>query len=253
MFRRIQRLLSTRALAVVVLAGFVALPVRAGDSIELWAAASLADVLGEIAATWSRTSGIEVRGNYAATSLLARQLAEGGEADIFVSADREWMDYLIERRRVAGQPVDLAGNRLVVIAPPASVASPALAAELPAALDPEHVPAGRYARAAFESLGVWTALADRILPLENVRAVVRVVAGGDAPLGVVYATDVQAGAGLRTLFTLPEDSHPPIVYVAARLQGDDNPAAVELLDHLRGAAAAAVFKRWGFSGVAVPD
>lgn len=246
----------------MVLAGFVALPVRAGDSIELWAAASLADVLGEIAATWSRTSGIEVRGNYAASSLLARQLAEGGEADIFVSADREWMEYLIEHQRVAGQPVDLAGNRLVVIAAPASVASPATAADLPAALgaegrlalaDPEHVPAGRYARAAFESLSVWTALADRILPLENVRAVVRVVAGGDAPLGVVYATDVQAGAGLRTLFTLPEDSHPPIVYVAARLQGDDNPAAVELLDYLRGAGAAAVFKRWGFSGVAVPD
>ena len=224
---------------------------------DVWAAASLADVLDAAIERWEDAGGERVRANYAASSLLARQIAGGARADVFLSADGEWMEWLVERGRVAGEPRPLAGNRLVLIAPGAAAVVPASLGELPQALageqrlavaDTEHVPAGRYARAALEHLGLWPQLAARLAPFENVRATLQAVASGSLPLGIVYATDARAERAVRVVDTFPADSHPPVVYWVARLAGEANPAADAFLDWLmHGDVVARLLEEQGFS------
>jgi molybdate transport system substrate-binding protein len=203
---------------------------------KLWAAASLADVLDAAIADWHASGGGPVQANYAATSLLARQIAQGAQADVFMSADADWMDWLAERGHLQGPSLPWAANRLVLIAASDAPTIFTALTDLPNVLgttarlaiaDPDHVPAGRYARAALEHLGLWDALGPRLTPFENVRATLRAVAGGSLPLGIVYATDARIEAAVRTVAVFPAASHPPIVYRAARLRGDANPAADE--------------------------
>ncbi|HAZ61090.1 MAG TPA: molybdate ABC transporter substrate-binding protein [Gammaproteobacteria bacterium] len=230
-------------------------PARA--EIEVWAAASLADVLDEAIAVWEAEGGEQVRANYAATSLLARQIAEGAKAEVFLSADGEWMRWLVDRGRVAGEPHAWAGNTLVLITPAAAPVTLATLNDLPQALgegqrlavaDPSHVPAGRYAQAALESLGLWPALQNRLAPLENVRATLQVVAAGDLPLGIVYETDALAEPRVRQVASFPADSHPPIVYWVARVQGAEDAAAAAFLAFLLDRARMRpLFERFGFA------
>lgn len=236
-------------------------PTAADDAapITVFAAASLKESLDEAAAAYTQARGQSVRVSYAASSALARQIEQGAPADVFLSADLDWMDYLQQRKLIdAGSRRNLLGNRLVLIAAKTSAARPVslkpgvdlrpLLGEGRIALAlTNSVPAGKYARAAFTSLGVWTALQPRVAEAENVRAALMLVARGEAPLGVVYASDARAEPKVRVLATFPADSHPPIVYPLARVAGSRHPRAAAFAQWLKSPAAAAIFRRHGFA------
>jgi molybdate transport system substrate-binding protein len=222
----------------------------------VFAAASLTNVLEELSADWTRRSGVPVKLSFAASSALARQIEAGGRADVFVSADQEWMSYLAERQLVDRESRrDLVGNSLVLIAPADSNVRVTLkpGVDLAAALgggrlatgDPATVPVGRYARAAFESLGVWAQLKVRLVPADNVRGALNFVARGEVPLGVVYATDARAETAVRVVATFPAGSHPPITYPAAKTT-TGRPEAIGYLTYLSGTAAGPTWKKYGF-------
>lgn len=228
---------------------------RAGTTI--YAAASLKECLDELTRQFEKQSGTKVLVSYAATSALARQIERGAPADIFISADLEWMNYLEQRKLVrAGTRTNLLSNRLVLIAPAASKAGLTIAPKfaLAAALgsgrlaiaDPASVPAGKYAKTALESLGVWGEVASRLAPGENVRAALALVARGETPLGIVYRTDAVAERKVRVIGEFPAYLHPPIVYPAAVLTDSRSPSAEALLHFLRTADARATWRKFGF-------
>jgi len=251
------------ATVFVVLAGLAPpAPVQAADAerpLVVFAAASLKTALDDIATQWQRETGQPVRVSYAGTSALAHQIEQGAPADVFISADRDWMDYLSQRRWVR-DPMALLGNRLVLVAPRDSRVSLTLkrGAALAAALgdgrlavaNVQSVPAGRYARAALESLGLWPEVADRLVQSTDVRAGLRLVARGEAPLGIVYATDARAEALVRVVDVFPESSHPPIVYMVATVSDSMNPRTGDFVAFLSAGPARAVFGREGFTAPA---
>jgi len=224
----------------------------------VFAAASLTSALDEAAALWGQSTGGRARLSYAASSALARQIEAGAPADLFVSADVEWMDYLAERKLILpATRRDLLGNRLVLVARkdnplalelrPGLDLKPALGGGRLAMAGIAAVPAGRYGRAALESLGAWAGVAGQVAQAENVRAALALVARGEAPLGIVYATDAVAEPGVRVVAAFPSSSHPPIVYPVAIVAGRDQPPARAFLAFLGGAQALEIFRRWGFT------
>lgn len=257
-----RRLAGPAALAVALLlvAPFGARGAAQAPSsgVLLFAAASLQTAIDELTPAIARATGVTVKTSYAASSALARQIEAGAPADVFISADEEWMDYLSARQLVRHESrVDLLGNRLVLIAPATAPRSSlkiapgfALAAALGngrmAVADPASVPAGKYARAALMSLGVWDSVATRLAPAENVRAALLLVSRGETPLGIVYATDAAADRGVVVVDTFAESTHPPIVYPAA-LTRTASADAGRVLAFLRGGVASSVFVRQGFA------
>jgi molybdate transport system substrate-binding protein len=227
--------------------------------VVVFAAASLKSVLDEIRTQWQRDpSGALAVISYAGSSALARQIEQGGPADLFLSADLEWMDYLEERNLIRKDTRrNLVGNRLVLVAPRDSdlkleIASgfpllEALGAEGRLAVAAAEVPAGKYARAALESLGVLASIESRLAWAENVRAALTLVARGETPLGIVYATDAGAEPAVRVVGTFPEGSHPAIVYAAALTQASTSADAKALLAFFSSAAARASFEKQGFT------
>lgn len=251
-----------RSLVAIVLAGLVSLlPLSASaqgnDRIVVFAAASLTDALQEIGTAYGRERGKRVVFSFAASMTLARQIELSAGPDLFIAADDESMDYLEQRNRIA-KPTrqDLLGNRLVLIAPANSNTTLAIAPRMKIAetlrggrlamANVESVPAGRYGRAALMALGAWTEVADRLAQGEDVRTALAYVARGEAPLGIVYATDARVEPRVRVVATFPEDTHPPIVYPAA-LTPEASPDAAQFLAYLRGPQARAVFERAGFT------
>lgn len=228
--------------------------------LTVFAAASLKESLDAVVAAYQRRSGQPVQVSYAASSALARQIEQRAPADVFMSADSDWMDWLQARDLVdRASREDLLGNELVLVAPADSKATP-LNLEPGTDLRPllgrdgrlalaltASVPAGKYARAAFESMGTWDALQPRVAEAENVRAALLQVARGEAPLGVVYASDAKAEPKVKVLATFPHDSHPAIVYPVARILTSTHPAALEFLDWLHSPEASAIFREHGFS------
>jgi molybdate transport system substrate-binding protein len=222
----------------------------------VFAAASLTNVLGELAPAWEKRSGVTVKLSFAASSMLARQIEAGSNADVFISADQEWMDYLQARHLIAqASRVDIVRNRLVLIAPadskivleirPGFDLAGALAGGRLSAGDPDTVPAGRYARSALMSLGVWDQVADRLVRADNVRSAMNFVSRGEASLGIVYATDAQIDHKVRVVATFPDNTHAPITYPAAATVKAGQKAA-DFLAFLRGNEAAALWKKYGF-------
>ncbi len=245
------------ALAVL----FLPLPGRAAGGSAgplVYAAASLTEVLEQVGADYARERGGAVRFSFASTATLARQIEAGARADLFVSADQEWMDYLDRRGLVQrASRIDLLGNRLVIVAPTDSTVTLAIGRGMPiraalgdrgrlALADPASVPAGKYAKAALSSLGAWPEVEGRVVAAENVRMALLFVARGEAPLGVVYATDARAEPKVRVVGEFPADAHPPIVYPAA-LARDARATAAAFLQYLTGPAARARFEAAGFS------
>jgi molybdate transport system substrate-binding protein len=231
-------------------------PQPAGD-VLVFAAASLQTALDDLAEPARAATGVRLRVSYAASSALARQIENGAPADLYISADLDWMEYLAVRGLVRAETrANLLGNRLVLIAPRESAVALTLApgVRLAAALgrdrlamaDPAAVPAGKYARAALTSLGAWDAVASRITAGENVRAALLLVARGEAPLGIVYRTDALADPRVRVVDTYPESSHPPITYPAA-LTRQARPAAGKVLAFLESDRARVVFEQQGFT------
>lgn len=237
------------------------------QTITIFAAASLKNALDEIAARYEAETGVKVTASLAGSSMLARQIQYGAPADVFISANQAWMD-LLERDGVIAAETrrDLLSNRLALIAPAAAVADDARAGrEDPQALARDvdllgllgdgrialalvdAVPAGIYAKAALVSLGAWPEIAPRAAQTDNVRAALALVAAGEAPLGIVYASDVVAEGGVRSLGVFPEDWHPPIRYPVAAVSARKTPVILDFLAFLRSPLARAAFERQGFS------
>jgi len=224
----------------------------------VFAAASLQDALDEAAGLFERQGGAHPKISYAASSALAKQIESGAPADLFISADLDWMDYLEHRHLIRpATRKNLFGNRLVLVAPADSTLKvdikPGL--DLAALLkggrlamaDPDSVPAGKYGKAALEKLGVWSSLRSAVAPAENVRAALLFVSRREAPLGIVYATDAAADPRVRIVGVFPEDTHPPIVYPAALTANSNNPNAARLLEFLGSTEAKSAFEKQGFT------
>lgn len=235
-----------------------ALPVHAADApVLVFAASSLTDVLNEIGAAYTRETGREVKLSYAASSVLAKQIEAGARADIFFSADTDWMDYVGARNLIdTATRRDLLGNRLVLVAPQDSKIEVKIAPNFPLAKalgrgrlstgDPDSVPVGKYARGALTSLGVWNDVADRLIRAENVRSALSFVARGEAPLGIVYETDARVDKGVRVVDVFPQTTHLPIIYPVAAT-ATAHAAATPFLKYLQSDGARASFKKFGFA------
>jgi molybdate transport system substrate-binding protein len=225
--------------------------------VTVFAAASLKDALDELAAQKPGRPGGKITISYAASSALAQQIGRGAPADIFISADLDWMDHLEKLGLVKkGTRVNLLSNRLVLVAPADSKSSFTIGPKFPLAsllgdrrlamADPDYVPAGKYGRAALEKLGVWQEVSGRVARAENVRAALAFVARGEAPYGIVYRTDALAERNVRVIGEFAASLHPPIIYPAAIVAGSRSVDAGGFLAYLRSPAAGAVWGRHGF-------
>ncbi|WP_050783360.1 molybdate ABC transporter substrate-binding protein [Methylobacterium nodulans] len=232
---------------------------RAAETTTVFAAASLKNALDDAGKAFTAKTGITVRASYAASSVLARQIEQGAPADLFGSADLEWMDYLAARRLIRSESrVNLLGNRLVVIAPKdAATREIAFTADgFAKVLGPDgrlatgevsSVPIGKYAKAAFEKLGLWSALGPRLAQADNVRAALALVSRGEAPLGVVYESDAKSDPAVKVIGVFPADSHPPVVYPFAVTMDAKGQGAARFLEFLRSAEGKPFFEAQGFS------
>jgi molybdate transport system substrate-binding protein len=242
--------------ALVLVAGGRSATAQSGN-VTVFAAASLKNALDAIAADWRKETGKKVTISYAASPTLAKQIESGAPADLFISADLDWMDYLQQRNLIDPKSRrDLLGNKLVLIAPKDSAVQPTIAPGFPLArllgggrlamADPGSVPAGKYGKAALTKLGVWQDVAGRVAAAENVRAALLLVARGEAPLGIVYQTDAAVEPGVKIVEAFPAETHPAITYPMA-LTLSARAGAAEFAAHLRRAAAATQFEAQGFT------
>ncbi len=231
---------------------------RAGEPVTLFAAASTVEAVGAVARAYEAGGGGKVRTVFAASSTLARQIAQGAPADLYLSANAAWMDELEGRGAIeAGTRVDLLGNALVLIAPkrdpleleiaPGFPLAEALGERRLAMGDPAHVPAGIYAKAALENLEVWPEVARRVAYLGDVRGTLAMVDRGEAAAGIVYASDARSAARVQVAGAFPADSHPAIVYPLAVVAGRGKPAVVAFYNFLRGTEARTLFEAQGFT------
>ncbi|WP_425487112.1 molybdate ABC transporter substrate-binding protein [Microvirga arsenatis] len=253
------------ALARVLLIGLawasLALPGGASAQardVVVFAAASLKNALDDAAAVWMRDTGRRVVASYAASNALAKQIEAGAPADIFFSADPDWMDYAASKGLIRPESrISLLGNSLVLIAPKESAMQVELKPgfDLAALLGSQRlamghvnaVPAGKYGKAALEHLGAWAGVRDKVAQTENVRAALLLVSRGEAPLGVVYKTDAISDPNVAIVATFPEGSHPPIVYPVALTKDSAHPDAAALLAFLRSDKARPFFEKQGFT------
>jgi molybdate transport system substrate-binding protein len=257
-----RRALARHAAARLALLGALAASPgkAAATEIRVFAAASLTNALQEVADAWAARGSAPVRFSFAASSTLARQIEQGAQAAIFASADEAWMDYLAQRNLIVPETRrSLLGNSLVLVAPARSAQGPVTIApglDLAALLgprgriavaDPAHVPAGRYAQEALTRLGLWPVAERRLARADTVLAALLFVERGDAPLGIVYATDAAASAGVRVIGTFPAESHGAITYPFALTWAGDTAEARAFLEFLASAEAGVIWQRFGFT------
>ncbi|MBK8009530.1 MAG: molybdate ABC transporter substrate-binding protein [Rhizobiales bacterium] len=238
-------------------------PLKAQEQpIVVFAAASMKNALDEVAAEWIKTNKLDVKISYAASSALAKQLENGAPADIFVSADLRWMDHVEGKKLVrAGTRQSLLGNTLVLIARKDGKFKDVkigqnfdlagmLGNDRLAVGQVDSVPAGRYAKAALEKLGIYKSVEPKLAQAENVRVALAYVARGEAPLGIVYGTDAASEPQVMVAGTFPDGSYPPIVYPVALMESSKNPNATKFLKSLSTPSAQAIFRKHGFSVLA---
>ncbi len=250
----------TKVAVAVAVAGFTAIasPAIADDAITVFAAASLKNALDAANAEWTKESAKQTTVSYAASSALAKQVESGAPADLFISADLAWMDYVAEKKLIKDDTrSNWLGNRIVLVAPK-DAAKPV---EIKEGFDlaglvgdgklamgaVDSVPAGKYGKAALEKLGVWASVEGKFAGAESVRAALALVSRGEAPYGIVYQTDAAADAGVAIVGTFPEESHPPIIYPVAILSESKNADAAAYLEFLKSDKAAAFFTAQGFT------
>jgi molybdate transport system substrate-binding protein len=251
-----------RAIVAPLLIGLlVASPLAIGADVTVFAAASLKEAMDEQARNFDATSGNKTIVSYGASNALAKQIEAGAPADLFISADLDWMDYLDQRRLLAPKTrSNLLRNTLVLVAPASSTATlkigpsfglaAALGNDKLAMANPDSVPAGKYGKSALEKLGAWATVEKQVARADTVRAALALVSRGEAPFGIVYRTDAMADKGVRIVDTFPADTHPPIVYPIAIIATSKSSAAKPLLDYLRSEAARAAWEKYGFGLVA---
>ena len=250
-----------RAVSAAALALSLAVPLQAvaAKDVIVFAAASLKNALDDAIAAYGKAGGSGVVASYAASSALAKQIESGANADIFISADLDWMNYL-EKHGLIDRNTrrNFLGNAIVLVAPTSARAGKVdikpgfdlkglLADGRLAMADPGSVPAGRYGKAALEKLGVWDGVKDRVAGAENVRGALLFVARGETPFGIVYATDAAAEKNVAIVGTFPADSHPPIIYPIALTAASTNDAAKRFLAFLLSPAARPAFEKQGFT------
>ena len=232
--------------------------VAQSHDVLVFAAASLKDAMDDITAQYQRETGKHVRVSLAASSTLAKQIENGAPADIFISADLDWMDYLATRNLIqANTRKNLLGNKLVLIAPQDGPAQVKIESGFPLArmlaggklsmADIASVPCGKYGKAALEKLGVWPSVVGQVVQAENVRAALALVARKEAPLGIVYQTDAAAEPKVKVVGNFPENTHPPIIYPIALTAGSTSPDAAAFLAYLESAKSRPLFEKQGFT------
>jgi molybdate transport system substrate-binding protein len=252
--------------AIAATIAFAAAPLKAvaqDQTITVFAAASMKNALDDVDAAFTKKSGIKTVVSYAASSALMKQIEQGAPADVFVSADLQWMDYGAQKKLIKNETrVNLLGNRLVLIAakdskidnvtigPGFDLAKLAGDGRI-ATGDVRAVPVGIYAKAALDKLGVWVSVEQKMAMADNVRAALVLVARGEAPLGIVYETDAKVEPGVNIVGVFPEDSHPPIIYPVAAIAGAKSDAA-PYLPFLRSQAAKSIFESYGFTFLIKP-
>jgi molybdate transport system substrate-binding protein len=245
--------------ALVLAASLPHTPARAqGGDLVVFAAASLKNALDDINAQWKKDTGKEAKISYAASSALAKQIENGAPAQMFISADIPWMDYVEKKNLVkADTRSNLLGNRIVLIAP----ADKANAIDIKPGFDlakivgdgrlamanVDAVPAGKYGKAALEKLGAWDSVSAKVAQADNVRAALLLVSRGEAPAGIVYQTDAAADPKVKIVGTFPENTHPPIIYPIALTASATSPDAAAFLAYIRSARAKPLFEAQGFS------
>jgi molybdate transport system substrate-binding protein len=246
------------AVSFVLTSGTMPSPARAdGPDLLVFAAASLKDALDDVNALYERDKHQNATTSYAASPALAKQIEAGAPADVFISADLDWMDYLAAKNQIKpATRANLLGNKLVLVAPASSTVSLTIAPDFPLAkalgdghlamADTSAVPAGKYGKAALEKLGVWASVSGKVAGAENVRSALLLVDRGEAPLGIVYQTDATADKNVRIVAAFPADSHPPIIYPIAVTAGSKNPGAETYVAFLKSAAARPAFEKQGF-------
>jgi molybdate transport system substrate-binding protein len=249
---------------IVIFAAAVALGLSTGPAaaqsreVLVFAAASVKNALDDIDAQYQRETGKHVSASLAASSTLAQQIENGAPADIFISADLDWMDYLAKHNLIKpGTRKNLLGNELVLIAPQDTTAQVKIEPGFPlgkllaggklAMADTSAVPAGKYGKAALEKLGVWSSVESQVAQAENVRAALELVARKEAPFGIVYQTDAAVEPNVRIVAVFPEDTHPPIIYPVALTAVSANPDAAGFLAYLESPKAATLFEKQGFT------
>jgi molybdate transport system substrate-binding protein len=257
--------MATRLFAVLSLFFTLAVPYAASaqDTLTVFAAASMKNALDDANAAFTKATGVKVTASYAASSALAKQMEQGAPADVFVSADLKWMDYVAERKLIKPDTrVNLLGNKLVLIAGKDSkldhvqigqgfdIAKLAGDGRI-AVADVRAVPAGLYAKAALEKLGSWKAAEPKLAMAENVRATLAFVARGETPVGIVYETDAKIEPNVKIVGVFPEGSHEPVTYPVAAT-ANAKPATDRYLSFLRTNAAKAIFEKYGFSFLVKP-
>ena len=253
----------TFIVAFALLAATTSLPAGArADDVVVFAAASLKDALDAINADWQKASGKHATISYAASSALAKQIEAGAPADVFISADLDWMNYVEERKLIVpGTRHNLLGNSLVLIAPAENNPAPVeIKPDFPLAkmlsggklamADPNSVPAGKYGKAALTKLGVWDSVSGSVAAAENVRACLLLVARGEAPFGIVYKTDAAIEPKVKIVGIFPADSHPAITYPIAQTASSKNADAAAFMTYLRGPDATKQFEHFGFTVLA---
>ncbi len=244
--------------AGVFLALFLSLSSAFADDVLVFAAASTTNALDEIAALFSAKGLGFVKGSYASSSTLAKQIEQGAPADIFLSADQQWADYLAGKNLIVpASRSNLLGNTLVLIAP-VEAKTPAItidkSLDFTALLgegrlstgDPDHVPVGIYVKQALQNLGQWQKVEPKLARADSVRAALSFVELGESPYGVVYSTDALVSKKVKVVATFPAALHDPVVYPVALVSGRNNPTAKAYLDFLKGPEAKAVFEKYGF-------
>lgn len=255
----------SRLLVAAVLAGAATAPTFAQDkSLTVFAAASMKNALDDVDAAYTAKTGVKVAASYAASSALARQIEQGAPADVFLSADTDWMDYATQKKTINDATrINLLGNKIVLIAPKDStIANVAIGGGFDLAKlagdgriatgDVQSVPVGKYAKAALEKLGAWEAAAPKFAMADSVRAALTLVSRKEAALGIVYETDAKVDPGVKIVGVFPEGSHPAIIYpVAATTTA--KPETSGYLDFLRSTAARTIFEKYGFTVLTRPS
>jgi len=241
------------ALAGILVQLTLALPVRADPPVTIFAAASTAPAIEEIAVLYEAAGNGPVRAVYASSGVLARQIDNGAPADLFLSANPGWMDWLAKRGTIQDEPIVLLGNRLVLVQPVGDSMLPlddTLASRLAGRRltmgDPDHVPAGIYARQALESMGIWESVSPMAIRMIDARATLLQVQRGEVAAGIVYASDANGDDRLQISAIFPDDAHDPILYQAGIIKDGNLEAARRLLEFLRTPESKRIFRRRGF-------
>jgi molybdate transport system substrate-binding protein len=255
--------LSVRILSFMILTGLLIAfttdcPADDAPKVTIFAAASTTNAVTDITATFKKQTGIEALPSFGSSSTLAKQIEQGAPASIFISADEDWMNFLAKKNLVDTESRrDLLGNRLVIIAPVSSKLTKIddVKSEIIGALgagkittgDPDHVPVGKYTKAAMQKLGIWNDLEPKMARAGDVRGALALVERGEAELGVVYSTDAAIGKNVKIVGTFPLDSYPAVVYPVALIKGNETQIARKFFEFLKSSEAKDIFEKYGFS------